>query len=143
MAMQPQISAAFLADLDIVCPKADDGKLPLIFLKDLEDAYAHALASSPQQPDISVAELTSLADALNKWRSDYQQFLKQELDQVRDDDPNDPLLGSVSLFRTMDYGRLETAHTRALEWMLGNKEHGFGNQLPAACSARPVRSVVS
>jgi hypothetical protein len=37
MAMQPRISAAFLADLDVVCPKADDGKLPLNFEKDLED----------------------------------------------------------------------------------------------------------
>lgn len=126
MAIQPRISAAFLADLDIVCPKADDGKWPLTFVKDLEGAYAHALASSPQQPDISVAELTSLAEALNKWRSDYQQLLKQKLDQLPSDDP---LLGSVSLFRTMDYGRLETAHTRALEWMLGNREHRFGNQL--------------
>jgi hypothetical protein len=127
MAMQPQISATFLADLDIVCPKADDGKLPWTFVKDLEGAYAHALVSSPQQPDISVAELTSLADALNKWRSGYQQFLKQELDQVPCDDP---LHGPVSLFRTMDFGRLETAHTRALAWMLDNRrEHGFGNQL--------------
>jgi hypothetical protein len=129
MAMQPPISATFLADLDIVCPKADDGKLPSTFLKDLEGAYAHALVSSPQQPDISVAELTSLAGALNKWRSDYQQLLKQELNQLRNDDPNDPLLGSVSLFRTMDCGRLETAHTRALAWMLGDREHGFCNQL--------------
>jgi len=29
----------------------------------------------------------------------------------------------------MDYGRLETAHTRALAWMLDKREHGFGNQL--------------
>ena len=42
MAMQPRISAAFLADLDIVCLKADDGELPLTFVKDLENAYAHA-----------------------------------------------------------------------------------------------------
>ncbi len=130
--MQPRISAAFLADLDIVCPKADDGKWPLTFVKDLEGAYAHALGSLPQQPDISVAELTSLAEALNKWRSDYQQLLKQDLDQLRYDDPNDPLLGPVSLFGTMDCGRLETAHTRTLAWMLGDREHGFGSRLLAA-----------
>ena len=118
MAMQPRISAAFLADLDIVCPKADDGKLPLTFVKDLEDAYAHALAYSLQQPVISVADLNSLAEDLNTWRSDHQRLLRRYLAQLPSDDP---LLGQVSLFRTMDYGRLETAHTRALEWMLGDQ----------------------
>jgi hypothetical protein len=126
MAMQPRISAAFLADLDIVCPKPDDGKLPLTFEKDLEDAYAHALAFSLQQPVISVADLTSLAENLKTWRSHHQRLLQQYLARLPFDDP---LLGQISLFRTMDYGRLETAHTRALEWMLGDHEHGFGNQL--------------
>jgi hypothetical protein len=126
MVMQPRISAAFLADLDIVSPKADDGKLPLNFARDLEDAYADALAYLRQQPAISVADLTSLAEDLNTWRSDYQRLLRQYLAQLPLDDP---LLGQVSLFATMDYGRLETAHTRALAWMLDNQEHGFGNHL--------------
>lgn len=126
MAMQPRISAAFLVDLDIVCPKADDGKLPLSFVNDLEDAYAHARAISLQQQVISVADLTSLAEELKAWRCDQQRLLQQYLAKLPSDDP---LLGSVSLFRTMDYGRLETAHTRALAWMLGNREHGFGKQL--------------
>ena len=126
MAMQPQISAAFLADLDIVCSKADDGKLPLTFLKDLEDTYAHARAFSPQQPVVSVADLISLAEDLKTWRSHHQRLLQQYLDKLRCDDP---LLGPVSLFRTMDYGRLETAHTRTLAWMLDKQEHGFGSQL--------------
>jgi len=125
MAMQPRISAAFLADLDLVCPKADDGKL-LTFVKDLEGAYAHAQTFSLQQPDISVAELTSIAEVLKKWRSDHQRHLQQELAKLPCDDP---LRGSVSLFGTMDYGRLETAHTRALAWMLDKREHGFGIQL--------------
>src|SRR3989442_10285006 len=126
MVMQPRISAAFLADLDIVCPKADDGKLPLNFARDLEDAYADALAYLLQQPAISVADLASMAEDLNTWRSDYQRLLRQYLARLPCDDP---LLGQVSLFATMDYGRLETAHTRALAWMLDNQEHGFGNQL--------------
>lgn len=124
--MQPQISAAFLADLDIVCPKADDGKLPVTFEKDLEGAYAHAQAYSQQQPVISVADLTSLAVDLKKWRHDYQQLLQKYLAKLPSDDP---LLGQVSLFGTMDYGRLETAHTRTLAWLLDNRKHGFGSQL--------------
>lgn len=126
MATQPRFSATFLADLDIVCPKADDGKLPLTFVKDLEGAYAHAQAFSPQQPVISVADLTSLAEDLKMWRSHHQRLLQQYLAQLPSDDP---LRGLVSLFRTMDYGRLETAHTRALAWMFDDQEHGFGNQL--------------
>src|SRR3972149_3647246 len=126
MAMQPQFSATFLADLHIVCPKADDGKLPLSFVNDLEDAYAHARAFSLQQPVISVADLTSLAEDLKAWRSYHQRLLQQRLAKLPCDDP---LLGQVSLFRTMDYGRLETAHTRTLAWLLGDGEHGFGNRL--------------
>ncbi len=126
MAIQPRISAAFLADLDIICPEADDGKLPLAFLKDLEGAYAHARAFFQQQPVVSVADLTSLANDLSKWRSHHQRLLKQYLDQLHSEDP---LRGQVSLFGTMDFGRLETAHTRTLAWMLGDREHGFGNQL--------------
>jgi len=124
--MQPQFSATFLADLHIVCPKADDGKLPLSFVNDLEDAYAHARAFSLQQPVISVADLTSLAEDLSTWRSHHQRLLQQCLAKIPCDDP---LLGQVSLFRTMDYGRLETAHTRTLAWLLGDGEHGFGNRL--------------
>ncbi len=126
MALHTRISAAFLADLDVVCPKAYDGKLPLTFLKDLESAYAHARAFSLQQAVISVANLTSLAEDLKTWRSHHQRLLQQYLAQLPSDDP---LLGPVSLFGTMDYGRLETAHTRTLAWMLDNREHGFGTQL--------------
>jgi hypothetical protein len=43
---------------------------------------------------------------------------------------NDPLRCPISLFGVMDYGRLETAHTRALAWLLNpGKEHGFKDSL--------------
>ncbi|MFM9967473.1 MAG: PD-(D/E)XK nuclease family protein [Burkholderiales bacterium] len=123
MAMQTQISAAFLADLDIVCPKADVGGLPLAFLKDV-DAYPRA--SSRRQSVISMADLNSLAEDLSTWRRDYQQLLQKYLAMLPSDDP---LRGQVSLFGAMDYGRLETAHTRTLAWLLDKKEHGFDYQL--------------
>jgi hypothetical protein len=46
----------------------------------------------------------------------------------------------VSLFRTMDYGRLETAHTRALAWLLNPQgEHRFGSALLAGLLQRLTR----
>ena len=119
------LSTSFLADLDVVCPKADDGNLSSTFLKDLESAYEHA-RSSVQEPVPSVAELTSLAADLKTWRRYYQQLLQRYLADLPYDDP---LRSPVSLFGTMDYGRLETAHTRTLAWLLDDRDHGFGFKL--------------
>jgi hypothetical protein len=52
-------------------------------------------------------------------------------------DKDDPLLCPISLFRTMDAGRLEVAHTRTLAWLLDpNGEHGFGQTLLVALLRR-------
>jgi hypothetical protein len=63
---------------------------------------------------------------LEAWRGHHQRLLQQYLAQLPADDP---LLCPVSLFGTMDYGRLETAHTRALAWLLDDQDHGFGSRL--------------
>jgi len=126
MARQPQDFANFLADLDRVCPQGDNGSLPLTFVTDLDIAYADARVLALHAPIISVADLTSLAEDLKVLRSDYQQRLQEYLAQLPGDDP---LCSPVSLFGTMDYGRLETAHTRTLAWLLNDREHGFGFQL--------------
>ncbi len=110
MVMQPRFSAAFLTDLDFVYSNTGDGNLLAAFLRDVEVAHAYALAVLPQPSDISVADLNSLAKVLKAWRGDRQRLLRQYLEVH----PDDPLLSSVSLFQTMDYGRLETAHTRGL-----------------------------
>jgi hypothetical protein len=123
MAKQPELPAGFLADLDVVCPKACGASLPAAFVKDLEGAYAHALV---RQPRVTAADLASLAKDLDAWRDRHRQLLQQYLTRLPADDP---LLSPVSLFGTMDYGRLETAHTRALAWLLGDQEHGFGYRL--------------
>jgi len=124
MRVQPTVSAEFLADLDAVCPKTDGGDLPFAFLNDLDAAYTHAQSTLPQEP--SLKELNSLAEDLLAWRKSQQRLLQQYLAKLPDDDPS---VSPMSLFATMDYGRLETAHTRALAWLLGKNEHGFGNQL--------------
>ena len=128
MAVQPELTADFLSDLDVVCPKLDDVSLSMSFLSDLETAYAHAQTTSPQVPAVSVADLATLGEQLESWRRSQLRLLKEYLEKLPLDDP---LRSPVSLFGTMDYGRLETAHTRALAWLLGEgeREHGFKFQL--------------
>jgi hypothetical protein len=135
MATQSTNWAEFLADLERVCPKPDDGTLPVAFLDDLEVAFRYACASSLQRPAVSVEDLAALAETFEKWRAHYRNRLKNylESDRLR---PDDPLRCPVSLFGTMDYGRLETAHTRTLAWLLDpNREHGFGSKLLEAVIA--------
>ena len=134
--MQPKLSAKFLADLDLVCPGTDNVSLPSLFFKDLETVYPHAQAASLQKSTISVADLAYVADDLKNWRSHYHRLLQRNLAQLPSDDP---LLNPVSLFGTMDYGRLETAHTRTLAWLLGKREHGFGFKLVEALLRRLLK----
>jgi hypothetical protein len=53
--------------------------------------------------------------------------IKQILDNEMDDSA---LFCPISLFGTMEMGRLEVAHTRTLGWLISPKEsHGFGHEL--------------
>jgi hypothetical protein len=122
MVTQSLISPEFFADLEVVCPNVDDGNLPPNFVEDLEIADAHAQASASPESVITLAELVTLGEELTGWRTHHQQLLQQYLAQLPADDP---LRSPVSLFGAMDFGRLETAHTRALAWLLGDREHGF------------------
>lgn len=96
------------------------------FLTDLNAAYAHWLANSSTDTRISPDDFRFLSGRLEAWRRDRQQVLRQHLARLPADDP---LVSPVSLFGTMDYGRLETAQTRALAWLLDDREHGFGHRL--------------
>lgn len=50
---------------------------------------------------------------------------------------DDPLKCPISLFRPRGYGRLETAHTRTLAWLLDDEgEHDFKTTLLAALLSR-------
>jgi len=109
---------------DAGCSK--NGSLPASFLEDLEIAHAHALVSSGERPVVSVADLDALAEQLKTWRRRQQRVLRRLLDRLPSDDP---IISPVSLFGAMEYGRLETAQTRTLAWLLDSREHGFGNRL--------------
>ena len=121
----PPVSAEFLDDLELVCPKRT-AVLADSFLADLDAVYTAARASARQQQEVAAADLVSLGEALTAWREHNRRLLAGYLAQLPADDP---LLNPVSLFGTLDYGRLETAHTRALAWLLGDREHGFGFRL--------------
>ena len=82
----------------------------------------------------SDANLLLLANHFQDWRKATQEYVRTHRAELSDDDP---LRCPISLFRTMDYGRLETAHTRTLAWLLNPEgEHGFGQTLLIALLRR-------
>jgi hypothetical protein len=133
--MSASLSPTFLAELAQVYATLRPQALSAAFLSDLEQIHATL-------PDASdAANLQFLADRFDKWRKLTQEFVRTHRKDLSDDDP---LLCPISLFRTMDYGRLETAHTRTLAWLLDPKrEHGFGKTLLAALLRHLTRSANS
>ncbi len=82
---------------------------------------------------MSEANLHFLAEIFTELRRKTREFVNARIKEL---DGDDPLICPISLFRTMDYGRLETAHTRTLAWLLDpTREHGFGDRLIAALMA--------
>ncbi len=126
-----QLPSQFLSDLDFVHGSlaAVESELPPLFLSDLEIANVSAQEALFRE-SVTIDELKSLEIELGKWRAIHQARLSKYLEQLP---PDDPLRMPVSLFGTMDYGRLETAHTRTLAWLLDEKaKHGFGSHLLVA-----------
>lgn len=124
-----RLSTQFLADLDAVCPVAVEKSRAAIFLADLDAVYPAAAQAEPVCEPTDL-ELTRVAGQLDQFRAEAHRLLREHLDDLPDDDP---LRCPVSLFGTMDYGRLETAHTRTLAWLLDpRKEHGFKAKLMEA-----------
>jgi hypothetical protein len=79
---------------------------------------------------VSEADLQFLRDRFKHWRSQKCAQVNELWQELPSDDP---LFCPISLFRTMDSGRLERAHTNTLAWLLDpRKEHGFGAALTEA-----------
>lgn len=124
------LSRRFLSDLTAVAPKLPEQSASASFVEDLAMAFEIAQHSQSTSDE----DICFLGEHLQEWRSRAQRQLHGLLARLPVDDP---LLCPISLFRTMDYGRLETAHTRALAWLLDpRKEHGFGDKLLATLLAR-------
>jgi hypothetical protein len=118
----------FLADLNFVFGRLTNG-----FLEDLQRVNARMQASIQNG-------LTALATQFDQERAVARQFLRDEIGKLPVDDP---LRCPISLFRTMDFGRLETAHTRTLAWLLDpRKEHGFGTVLMQAILAHLFKTQI-
>jgi hypothetical protein len=123
--LSASLSPRFLADLAQVYASLQPQPLSAVFLADLAQVYTTL-------PTASDADLQSLASQFEAWRENTREFVRRRVVEL---DKDDPLLCPISLFRTMDFGRLETAHTRTLAWLLDPKkdeEHGFGSTLLAA-----------
>lgn len=123
----------FLADLEAVAQPSRSKVVGQSFLDDLL-AVHDAARQATECPAVSDADLRLLADRLLQWRS----YTRQNVEALKSRLPqDDPLFCPISLLATMDYGRLETAHTRALAWLLNpDKEHGFGTKLLEALLSR-------
>jgi hypothetical protein len=88
----------------------------LRFHTDLKKVYSEIAADSEQH-------LKTLAQSFDSWRQRTRVRMKEYMAGLPEDDP---LLCPISLFGAMQYGRLETAHTNVLAWLLNpTKEHGF------------------
>jgi hypothetical protein len=123
MAATMSLSPQFLDDLAKVHSTLRPPAVSPAFLSDLEKVFGTL-------PALSDATLKFLADRFDKWRQETRERVRRCIAELSDDDP---LKCPISLFRTMDYGRLETAHTRTLAWLLNSEaEHGFGTTLVAA-----------
>jgi hypothetical protein len=127
--MHARLSRNFREDLVRVYATLRPVAPSAAFLSDLKQVHASL-------PSASDENLLLLADCFQKWRETTRQFVTAHLNELTDDDP---LLCPISLFRTMDAGRLEVAHTRTLAWLLDprkDEEHGFGSTLMAALLER-------
>jgi hypothetical protein len=116
-----------LGEIDQVFASLRPEALSPSFLSDLKRVYDTV-------PVASDDNFLFLADCFDSWRIVTQDLVRARVETLPDDDP---LKCPISLFRTMDAGRLETAHTRTLAWLLDpTREHGFRTTLIAALLRR-------
>jgi hypothetical protein len=121
--MSMTLSPKFLAHLAQVYAALRPQTLSQPFLSDLKRVY-------DTLPVASDDNLLFLANSFAKWRKVTKDSIRVRVKALSDDDP---LKCPISLFRTMDAGRLEIAHTRTLAWLLDpTREHGFGTTLLVA-----------
>jgi hypothetical protein len=141
----PPTHAGFLADLAVVYDSEIDKDpsewvpvLASIFAtrrvlilesrrKFLADLHAVCQAEGTKDPEDF---LPILAVRLAECRNHNVQLMREHLTSLPDDDP---LRCPISLFGTLGLGRLETAHSSALAWLLDpRRAHGLGTNLVEA-----------
>jgi hypothetical protein len=119
----------FLRDLNLVCSSLAEAPRIESFLADLDRVQAFSETAGARTVPVSGSDLASLGREFDKiWAAAREKLggekWWEELPAYH------PLRCPISLFGTLDLGLHETAHTRALAWLLDpGKEHGFGDVL--------------
>ena len=118
--------AQFLQDLTLVAARSPSRPAMQAFRADLSQLSPCTITKSRPVDRASVTSLPALERAFERSRQATRELLCRLPD-------NDPLLSPVGLFTSMDLGRMETAHSRALAWLLDPRgEHGFGISIISA-----------
>lgn len=79
------------------------------------------------KPGISAKDLLQFDGPLKEIYEIVTPAIERRLSDYRAAFPSSPLLSEITLFGPIELGRLETANTRALAWLMdGKKPHGFG-----------------
>jgi hypothetical protein len=103
----------------------------------LAPTFVNELTTTHDSLATPPADLEYLGCHLDTWRQWAREGIQLHGKELP---PDDPVTCPISLFRTLDYGRLEKAHTATLAWLLDplNKEHGFGDKLLGAFLAHLI-----
>lgn len=119
----------FLRDLNLVCASLAAAPRIKSFRADLERVQAFSETAVARTVPISSADLASLGREFDRiWESAREKLGGEKWWERLP--VYHPLRCPISLFGTLDLGLHETAHTRALAWLLDpGKEHGFGDVL--------------
>ncbi len=137
----PSISPQFLEDLKVICrtvPVAPTADLCIQKLSTHFDRMREETGARQRDFRIDLRRvfnevalvpedqhLRTLAMHFEAWRTKARTQMGTYFAELPADDP---LCCSISLFGIMKHGRLETAHTQVLAWLLDPKmEHGFGD----------------
>ena len=93
-----------------------------LFIKDLDIALNDA-----KKFKFKLTSETLNLDDLDKKLTKLRQKVEFENSTYIEQKIHEPVFCPIGLFEVMDFGRLETAHTRMLSWLLDSKEsHQFG-----------------
>jgi hypothetical protein len=118
--------AQFIRDLDSVSATFDLTQNIEPFFSDLSRVHSQTRTDQYPQHSTLACDLSNMARQFDEVRSNA--FEKIGGPQWLDTLPKyDPLRCRVSLFGSLDLGIRETAHTRAIAYLMDpNRDHGFG-----------------
>jgi PD-(D/E)XK nuclease superfamily len=101
-------------------------------LTELREVYELEVGKDPEE------YVPLLSSRLNEWRAHSVKQMREYLSVIPEDDP---IRCPISLFGTLGLGRIETAHTSALAWLLHPaQQHGLKSYLLDALLVHVAKS---